>query len=235
MMKYLLLGCIVVACLVSCSTTDEINELTAIKPITNIITVKEAGQLSIHWDSISGTTEYLVGMGLRFDSIWNGAKMDQALLSDLPEFGGEDQFVGVANVKNDTSVVISDFVPGQTYEIYIYGIDSPGGIVDAFGSVLVETEGSALRYQGQWEKEINAESFIGWKFKKDGTCLNYSTNKKQGTEYVWEGYSQHYILNEAGSKIYLFGKKEPTRQQLNFVIEEDLSSLSVDNVVYTKL
>jgi len=234
-MKYLLLGCIVVFCLVSCSTTDEINELTAVAPITNIIIVKEDGQLSIHWDSLDGTTEYLVGMGLHYDSIWNSVKKDQALLGDLPEFGGEDQFVGTAKVSGDTSMVISDFLPGQVYEIYIHGINSSVGNVDGFGSVMVETEGTALRYQGQWEKEINAESFIGWKFKKDGTCLNYSTNKKQVTAFVWEGYSQHYVLSDNGSKIHLFGEKAPARQQLDFAMEEDLSLLSVANIVYTKL
>ena len=234
-MKYFLLGLLAIACFVSCSTKSEIEQLFEIRQIENITILKDEGQLSIHWDSISATSEYLVGMGLGFDSIWNSVKMDPVLLADLPEFGGEDKFVGVSKVNGDTSVVISDFYPGQAYEIYIYGIDSPSGTVDGFGSLAVETEGIAVRYQGQWEKEINEESFIGWKFKRDGTCLKYSTNKKQGIDYIWEGYSQHYILNDDGSNIYLFGEKEPARQQLNFAMEEDLSLLSVDNVIYTKL
>ena len=197
--------------------------------------MKEEGQISIHWDSISGASEYLVGMGLQFDSTWNSVKKEHTLLAGLPEFGGDDKFMGISKVIGDTSVVISDFFPGQAYEIYIYGIDQPGGTDAGFGSIEVETEGVAVRYQGQWEKELNAESFIGWKFKRDGTCMNYKTNKKQGIEYVWEGYSQHYILNEEGSMIYLFGVKDPVRQQLRFALEEDLSTLAIDNVIYEKL
>lgn len=234
-MKFFLLGLLTIVCFASCSTESEIDPLFEIGKIENITILKDEGQISIHWDSISPITEYLVGMGLHYDSIWSSVKKDQALLADLPELGDEDPFVGVSKVIGDTSVVISEFVPGQTYEIYIYGIDPLSKAVEGFGSIKVETEGSALRYQGQWEKKINEASFIGWKFKKDGTCLKYSTNKKAGVEYVWEGYTQHYILNDDGSKIYLFGKKEPARQQLNFVMEEDLSILSIDDVTYTKL
>lgn len=232
MMKYLLWSMLLVVGLTSCSTKSELNPVYEMHSIENLMVLQENETVSIHWDSIAATSEYRVGIGLPFDSAWNAVKSDPELLSMLPALEENDKLGGWATV-NDTSIVLGDHFPGQVYEVYIYGFDNTSGRNNSMGEVRAELAGTTIQLAGQWEKEMNEAAFVGWKFRQDGTCIQYSTNKKTGSDHEWTGKSIHYIINEAGNQILLFSVSDPTRQQFSF--SQDATVLMIDNVSYAKL